>query len=100
MGVLIKDIQRNSNEIIRIEVSEFKGKELINLRIWFVSDRDADGNNIYKPTQKGVALNISEFAELKDGIDKLQTYINDRTAGTMPEQLSGQKKAEDPEEEM
>ena len=86
MGILIKDIQRNSSEIIRIEVSEFKGKELINLRIWYVADRDANGNNIYKPTPKGVALNISEFAELKDGIDRLQAYINDRDAGTMPEQ--------------
>ncbi|MCL1833947.1 MAG: transcriptional coactivator p15/PC4 family protein [Leptospirales bacterium] len=99
MGILIKDIQRNSNEIIRIEVSEFKGKELINLRIWFIADRDADGNNIYKPTQKGVALNISEFAELKDGIDRLQAYINDRKAGTMPEQLSGEKRVEDADDD-
>ena len=95
MGVLIKDIQRNNNEIIRIEVSEFKGKELINLRIWYVADRDSNGNNIYKPTQKGVALNIAEFAELKDGIDRLQAYINDKAAGTVPEQLSEQKKVDD-----
>ena len=99
MGVLIKDIQRNNNEIIRIEVSEFKGKELINLRIWYVADRDSKGNNIYKPTQKGVALNIAEFAELKDGIDRLQAYINDKNAGTVPEQLSEQKKIDDSTEE-
>ena len=35
MGQIIADIERNNREIIRIEVSEFKGKELINLRIWF-----------------------------------------------------------------
>ena len=99
MGIVIKDIQRNNNEIIRIEVSEFKGKELINLRIWYVADRDSNGNSIYKPTQKGVALNISEFSELKDGIDRLQAYINDRSAGTMPEQLSDQKKVDDPVED-
>ena len=99
MSVLIKDIQRNSKEIIRIEVSEFKGRELINLRIWF-ADRDASGNDIYKPTQKGVALNITEFAELKDGIDRLGAYIKDRNAGTMPEQLSAQKKVDDAPEEM
>jgi hypothetical protein len=86
MAVLIKDIQRNNNEIIRIEVSEFKGKELINLRIWYVAGRDMDGTDIYKPTQKGVALNISEFAELKDGIDKLEAYIKDKSSGTVPEQ--------------
>lgn len=86
MAVLIKDIQRNNNEIIRIEVSEFKGKELINLRIWYVAGRDMDGTDIYKPTQKGVALNISEFSELKDGIDKLEAYIKDKISGTVPEQ--------------
>lgn len=94
MAVLIKDIQRNNNEIIRIEVSEFKGKELINLRIWYVAGRDMDGNDIYKPTQKGVALNISEFAELKDGIDKLQAYIEDKSSGNVPEQPAPINKAD------
>ena len=86
MAVLIKDIQRNNNEIIRIEISEFKGIELINIRIWYVAGRDMDGNEIYKPTQKGVALNISEFSELKNGIDKLEAYIKDKTTGNVPEQ--------------
>ena len=86
MTVLIKDIQRNAGEIIRIEVSEFKGKELINIRIWYLAGRDSSGNDIYKPTQKGVALNISEFHELRDGINKLEAYINDKLSGAMPEQ--------------
>ena len=86
MPVLIKDIKRNNNEIIRVEVSEYKGKELINIRIWYVADRDAEGNEIYKPTQKGVALNISEFSSLKDAINKLEAYINDKDYGTVPEQ--------------
>lgn len=86
MTVLIKDIQRNAGEIIRIEVSEFKGKELINIRIWYLAGRDSSGNDIYKPTQKGVALNISEFQELRDGINKLEAYINDKLSGSMPEQ--------------
>jgi hypothetical protein len=86
MTVLIKDIQRNAGEIIRIEVSEFKGKELINIRIWYLAGRDSSGNDIYKPTQKGVALNLSEFHELRDGINKLEAFINDKVADTIPEQ--------------
>ncbi len=86
MTVLIKDIQRNVSEIIRIEVSEFKGKELINIRIWYLAGRDSNGNDIYKPTQKGVALNISEFKELRDGIDKLEAYIKDKESNLVPEQ--------------
>lgn len=85
MSTLIKDIQRNANEIIRIEVSEFKGRELINIRIWFQSVDDK-GNVVYKPTQKGVALNINEFKELKDGILKLEQYIQDNSSGRVPDQ--------------
>ena len=86
MTVLIKDIQRNAGEIIRIEVSEFKGKELINIRIWYLAGRDSSGNDIYKPTQKGVALNIAEFGELRDAIDKLGAYIEDKESNSVPEQ--------------
>jgi hypothetical protein len=85
MTVLIKDIQRNSSEIIRIEVSEFKGKELINIRIWYQAV-DGSGNVVYKPTQKGVALNIAEFEHLRDGIEKLGNYIRDKNIGSVPAQ--------------
>ena len=94
MSVLIKDIQRNANEIIRIEVSEFKGKELINIRIWYVAARDSDGNEIYKPTQKGIALDIAEFDELRKSIDKLAAYINDRKSGIVPDQPAPKNRAD------
>ena len=86
MSIIIRDIQRNSSEIIRIEVSEFKGRELINIRIWYQTIDSRSGDVVYKPTQKGVTLNITEFEHLKDGIDKLAVYIKDSQAGTTPEQ--------------
>ncbi len=85
MSTLIKDVKRNNNEIIRIEVSEFKGRELINIRIWYQSIDRNSGDVVYKPTQKGVALNISEYEELKDGIDKIGEYIKDSAAGVTPD---------------
>ncbi len=94
MPTLIKDIRKNSNEIIRIEVSEFKGKELINIRIWYLAGQDDQGNDLYKPTQKGIALNISEFSELQDGINRLASYISDREAGTAPEQPEPENKGD------
>jgi len=99
MAVLIKDIQRNSNEIIRIEVSEFKGKELINIRIWFQAVEGGSGNVVYKPTQKGVALNISEFDQLKDGIEKLGQYIKDRQGGNIPDQPETNKIPQEEEQD-
>jgi len=80
MSVLIKDIQKNTKEIIRVEISEYMGKELINLRIWFQAIDD-NGNYVYKPSQKGVALNISQYEELRDAIQRIGDYIQDRNAG-------------------
>lgn len=83
MGDIIMDIKRNDREIIRIEVSEFEGKELINLRIWYQAI-DSSGDIVYKPTKKGVALNISQYNELKEGIDRIGQYIKDRESGFNP----------------
>ena len=80
MSVIIKDIQKSSNEIIRIEISEFKGRELINIRVWYQA-LDEKGNVMYKPTQKGVAINVAQFDELKDGIERIGNYLKDEGAG-------------------
>ncbi len=80
MGVIIKDIKKAGNEIIRIEISEFKGMELINIRVWYQAF-DQGGNMVYKPTQKGIAVNVSQFEELKDGIEKIGNYLKDRNSG-------------------
>jgi hypothetical protein len=87
MGVTIKDIKKNNGEIIRVEVSEFQGREFINIRIWFANIDQNSGQIVFKPTQKGVALHISQFAELQDGINKLENYINDKNTGNIPKQF-------------
>ena len=94
MSVIIKDIKKNNNEIVRIEVSEYKGRDLINIRIWYQSIDGASGELVFKPTQKGVTLNIAEFEELKDGIEKLGNYIKDQLSGKKPKQ-PGEDKSHD-----
>ncbi len=99
MSVIIKDIKKNNNEIIRIEVSEFKGRDLINIRVWYQAIGGDKGDIVYKPTQKGITINVSEFAELKDGILKLENYLEDVKKGTVPEQALDKSAPPDPEEE-
>lgn len=79
VGQVIADIGKNSREIIRVEVSEFKGKELINLRIWY---QTFEGD--YKPTQKGITLDISQFAELEKAVRKIGEFIEDKNKGVVP----------------
>lgn len=75
MSPIIADIEKNSREIVRIDVSEFKEKEYINIRIWF---HDVDGQT--KPTQKGIALNIEQYEELLKAVQRVGEHINDRKA--------------------
>ena len=100
MSVIIKDIKKNNNEIIRIEVSEFKGRDLINIRVWYQAISEGQGRyGLYKPSEKGITINVSEFAELKDGILKLENYLEDVKKGTVPEQALDKLHLCDPEEE-
>jgi hypothetical protein len=60
---LIKDLDRGRGEVLRIEVSEYKGKKNLNLRIWY---HDKEGN--LKPTQKGVTISPESYGEFKEAI--------------------------------
>ncbi len=59
MGI-IKDIDKGNGEVIRVEISEFKGQQYLNIRTWYT---DKEGE--LKPTQKGVTIRPEQFADLK-----------------------------------
>ena len=46
------DIQKNKNEIIRVETSEYKGNKFIDCRVYYRSDDSGE----YLPTKKGIAF--------------------------------------------
>ncbi len=83
MNDLIYQIEKNGTEVVRFEISEFKGKEYINIRIWY----EIPGGE-YRPTQKGVTLELSKYQELQNGMDKLGEYLKDREKDIIPEQPS------------
>ncbi len=62
---IIKDIDKGKGEIIRVEVTEYKGKKFLNLRVWYT---DATGE--FKPTQKGIAIPPELYSEIKEAIDQ------------------------------
>lgn len=63
MGV-IKDIDKGGGEIVRVEVSEFRGQNYLNLRVWYTDKESGE----YKPTQKGIAIRPELYGELKQAI--------------------------------
>jgi len=57
------DIQKNSLERIRIQRSEYKGHELIDIRVFFKAN---DGK--WYPTRKGITFSVSLANEVIKGI--------------------------------
>jgi len=64
-GNKVKEIQKNSREIIRISDSEYQGHKFIDCRIFY------DDRGDWKPTKKGISFSHKIAKEVVDGI--LQT---------------------------
>lgn len=47
---LIREIDKGRGEVIRVEVSEYKGIKYLNLRVWY-TDKDGEKNRLRKESQ-------------------------------------------------
>ena len=70
--MIIKDIQKNKTQIIRVEISEYKEKKYLNIRTWYKVD---ENDEEYKPSNKGIAINIEKYNELKDAILESEKHL-------------------------
>ncbi|MDF3820970.1 transcriptional coactivator p15/PC4 family protein [Leptospira sp. 96542] len=67
---IIKDIDKGRGEVLRVEISEYKGQTLFNIRIWY-----QDANGELKPTQKGVAISPNLVSELKEALEEAERWL-------------------------
>jgi len=67
---IIQDIEKNANEFIRVELSEFKGHDLLSLRVYI----DRDGTNPM-PTKKGITVNQKLIPDLIEALQKAQDTV-------------------------
>ncbi len=63
MGI-IRDIDKGNGEVIRVEISEYKGAQYLNLRVWYT---DKNSNEL-KPTQKGITVKPELYEALKEAV--------------------------------
>ena len=78
MGV-IRDIDKGGGEMIRVEITEFRGQNYLNLRVWY-TDKDSGE---YKPTQKGIAIRPELYPEIKAAILAAEQEIAASGGGTV-----------------
>ncbi len=67
---VLLDIEKTRGEVIRVEVSEFKGKKLLNIRTWYTNDAGE-----LAPTKKGVTLTYEQFQKLQTILPQIEELL-------------------------
>jgi hypothetical protein len=63
--MLIREIEKNENEHIRISTEEFKGRKYVDIRIYYENEEGE-----WKPTRKGIALNPDIIDKAIEGLQR------------------------------
>jgi hypothetical protein len=61
----VGDVAKNSKETLRVQLSTFRGYELVALRVWFQGEGDE-----LRPSKSGFSLRVEKLPELRVVIDK------------------------------
>jgi len=77
MGI-IKEIDKGNGEFVRVEISEFKGKHYLNLRIWYTDKNSGE----LRPSPKGVAVKLELYPEIKEAILMAENEVNQLLSAT------------------
>ena len=51
MDELVAQFEKNATEVVRISLTEFRGRQLVDVRVYYTDDEGA-----YRPTRKGISL--------------------------------------------
>jgi len=70
---LVAKFQKNSAEKVRVALCRFRGRMLVDLRIYFETD---DGN--YLPTKKGVAISPELWDHFRAAIEAVESKLEER----------------------
>ena len=73
MEELVSSFEKNALEEVRVSLTEFKGHQLIDLRVYYTSP---DGEP--RPTKKGLAISVGLYPELKEALVKLEQVLKDK----------------------
>ncbi|MBA7705906.1 hypothetical protein ES703_114748 [subsurface metagenome] len=86
---LIDQFHKNSIELVKINLNEWKGELYVDVRIWMLERPQEPGS--VRPSHKGIRLNVELLPQLIKGLEKAQARVKAKSR-TAPE--SGQDQAE------
>lgn len=68
MEKLISKFRKNATEEVVIKFTQFKGHDLLDLRVYYFRDSDEEGES--KPSKKGLSISTNLLPELLKGLLK------------------------------
>ena len=73
LNKLVASFPKNKFEEVRVQVKEFKGYDLVDLRVYTAVKEGEEK----VPTGKGLSINVSHFEELKKAILELESVLRE-----------------------
>ena len=73
MDELIAQFEKNATEVVRVSITEFRGRKLIDLRVYYTDDEGE-----YRPTRKGIAIAVDGYPEFRNAIARLDKVLLDQ----------------------
>lgn len=73
MDKLVSSFPKNKFEEIRVQIKEFKGYDLLDIRV-YASVKEGEEK---VPTGKGLSLNVAHFQELKTALLAAEKILRD-----------------------
>ncbi len=70
MTDMVAEMEKGWNEKIIFSLSDYKGKNYADIRIYFEDDEGA-----WKPTKKGITIALDRFSEFKERLGELEKFL-------------------------
>ncbi len=73
MDQLVASFQKNKFEEVRVQIKEFKGYDLLDIRVYTSSKEGEDK----VPTGKGLSINVAHFMDLKKALVEAEKVLRE-----------------------
>ena len=73
MDELIEQFEKNATEVVRVSLTEYRGRKLVDIRVYY-----SDSEGQYRPTKKGVALSVDVYPDFKRAMLALEKILLER----------------------
>jgi hypothetical protein len=73
MGKLVTKFDKNSTEEVHVQITEYKGHNLIDIRVFYYPEGEEEA----RPTKKGISISTDLFPDLKKAILELEKALSE-----------------------